>query len=387
MPYPTPTLTTLQQQAVQDVQAAQITDASGNRVVGLFQKSLMRVLALVQAGFAYGLYGTLQYIAQQSTPWTATDEYAAGWAALKKITQKDATAATGTWTSGGTSTNGVTLPLGTVINRGSDGTGYTTTAVATVSGGVVSAPVSCNIAGSAGTITAGQAASVATPVVGIIGTGSFTAAGEAGADQETFAAFKTRYLDAFASPPQGGSQSDYVNWALGVSIVTRAWCIPNGAGAGTVQVYFMADIAEAAYGGFPQGSNGVAAAESRAASATGDQLAVANYIYPLRPVCALVYALAPTANTVNFTISGLVPATTAVRNAVTAALATMFLQVASPGGTTRPDGGTGGEIYPSDWNGAIESAAGVLYFNVTSPSSPVTSSTGAIPTIGTVTFT
>ena len=44
------------------------------------------------------------------------------------------------------------------------------------------------------------------------------------------------------------------------------------------------------HGGFPQGTNGVAALETRDTAATGDQLAVANYLYPLRPVTPIVYA-------------------------------------------------------------------------------------------------
>ena len=62
----------------------------------------------------------------------------------------------------------------------------------------------------------------------------------------------------------------------------------------------MMDVSEAAHGGFPQGTNGVAGAETRDTAATGDQLAVANYIYPLRPATALVYACAPASQAVNY---------------------------------------------------------------------------------------
>ena len=63
---------------------------------------------------------------------------------------------------------------------------------------------------------------------------------------------------------------------------TRAWCLPNGMGTGTVALYTMLDNANAQWGGFPQGSNGVATLELRDAAAQGDQLTVANAIYPQR---------------------------------------------------------------------------------------------------------
>ncbi|MFC7611718.1 baseplate J/gp47 family protein [Teichococcus aestuarii] len=101
-------------------------------------------------------------------------------------------------------------------------------------------------------------------------------------------------LDRFRAPPQGGAVADYETWARAVPGVTRAWIAPNGMGAGTVVVYAMLDDAQAGAGGFPQGADGVAAAETRATPATGDQLTIADALYPLRPATALVYVVAPT---------------------------------------------------------------------------------------------
>ena len=38
-----------------------------------------------------------------------------------------------------------------------------------------------------------------------------------------------------------GDNDDYVAWATEVPGVTRAWCSPNGMGAGTVVVRFVRD--------------------------------------------------------------------------------------------------------------------------------------------------
>jgi uncharacterized phage protein gp47/JayE len=59
---------------------------------------------------------------------------------------------------------------------------------------------------------------------------------EDGFDSEQFGAYRARVLSAFASPSAGGSASDYVRWALEVSGVSAAYCYPNRAGVGTVDV-------------------------------------------------------------------------------------------------------------------------------------------------------
>ena len=85
------------------------------------------------------------------------------------------------------------------------------------------------------------------------------------------------------------AEMDYATWAISVPGVTRAWCLRNGYGAGTVVVYIMLDAAQAGHDGFPVGQDGVATDEPRGVPAVGDQLTVANALYPLQPVTALVY--------------------------------------------------------------------------------------------------
>lgn len=55
----------------------------------------------------------------------------------------------------------------------------------------------------------------------------------------------------YPAPPQGGSADDYDAWVRTVPGVTRVWLNPLGAGPGTVVLYTMFDLAEAAHGGFP----------------------------------------------------------------------------------------------------------------------------------------
>ena len=161
--------------------------------------------------------------------------------------------------------------------------------------------------------------------------------------------------------------------------VTRAWVAKAPLVPGNVTVFFTMDVAEAAYGGFPQGTNGVAALETRDTAATGDQLAVANYLFPLRPVTPIVYAVAPQASVRAFTLAGLTGIAAAQQAQVTAALTTLFLQKDSPLATT--------SIEQSDVAAAIGAIGGMPSFSVTSPSSwPMASAVGYVFTLGTVTY-
>lgn len=395
MPYPQPTLTDLIDEAVQDVVDKQITDPqTGNILTGLLNNAVLRILATVLAGLVWGEYGFISWLARMFVPWTAEDEYLEGWAALKGVYRKDAVAAAGRFTVASGCTDGSPLPAGTTITR-SDGLAYRTTAAATAAGGAVSAPITCATKGGTGNADAGITLTISGTVDGIPAGGTAATALTGGADQESNDDLRTRMLAAYAAPPQGGDRADYVQWAEEVAGVTRAWVAPNGAGAGTVLLYTMWDEAEAAHGGFPQGSNGVSQYDAgpgglpRDTAASGDQLTVADALIGEQPVTALVYSCAPTALAVDFTITGLGSANTAaLQAAIEAALADMFLRLGHVGGTIDPASNEAWPaIDPSDWYAAIAAVSGVGRFIVTAPTAAITPGTGALPVLGTCGFT
>ena len=58
---------------------------------------------------------------------------------------------------------------------------------------------------------------------------------------ETDAAFLARILTYIRTPPAGGNAVDYERWALEVTGVKAAYCVPIPQGAGTVDVLILAD--------------------------------------------------------------------------------------------------------------------------------------------------
>jgi uncharacterized phage protein gp47/JayE len=354
MPFQRKTLSTLISEVAADISSAlQGADA-------LLRFAVLKIVGKVQAAMCNLQFGYLDWISRMAVPFTAEDEYLEGWAALKDVYRKAATQAKLTAQFPGTT--GKVLSAGTAVTRG-DGVTYTASTTGTVDGtGNVSVTVVADVAGSAGNADAGTSVSLSIAVDGIQQGGTITGTVESGADIEDNDDLRTRMLDAYQSTPQGGDVEDYVLWALAVAGVTRAWCAPNGFGAGTVVVYTMWDNAESAHNGFPQGTDGVSQNDKgpggipRGVVAAGDQLVVADYIVTKQPVTALVYSCAPIANNLTITLSGLTAASTATRNAISAAVADVLFRNGDP---------RAGTINRDDISAAIRSVSGTSGFLIT----------------------
>lgn len=369
MPYSRPTLTALRNTAVQD-----ITTSGVPGLDGLLRNAVLRVLAWCMSGLAYSLYGYLDWIGRESVPFTSTDEYLEAWAALIGIYRKDSTAATGA--AAYTGQPGSVVPADTALTR-QDGTPYTSTADATVdTTGNVVVPFVAAVNGADTDCDPGTAMNISNAIAGINSGGTVMAPGATGgADQELDPALRTRMLAKYAAPPQGGAGGDYEQWALEVPGVTRAFVQPNGMGAGTVIVRPMLDDVQAAYGGFPQGTDGCATEETRGPTAAGDQLAVAEHIWPVQPVTALVWVMAPVPHPIDVDLLALDPNTQDMQDQITASINDMYLVKGQLGGT----------IYPSDLYEAILATPGINHFTMDQPALPVTVAAGELPIMGVLT--
>lgn len=369
MPFARPTLTQLRNQAAQDL------NASLPGADALLRFSNLRVLADIVAAMAHMLFGYLDWIALQAVPYTATDENLEAWGGLKNVPRKGATQASGSVTF--TGQNGVVIAAGTALRR-SDSLPYITTVAEQVANGTVTVPATADadpagLAGANGNCDAGTQFTLASAIAGIDSSGTAATAFEGGADIEGNDDYRNRVLLIYQNPPQGGALTDYIEWALAVAGVTRAWAAGGGYGPGTVVVYVMLDQANAPYGGFPQGTDGCAAQETRGPAATGDQLTVANAIYPLRPVTALVYVVGPIPYTVNLAIRDVpVGAQADVTAALDAALKTDVVP--------------GGEVVLAHLWSAVANVPGVADFVILSPTDDIALPAGALPVLGTITW-
>ncbi|CNH57932.1 putative bacteriophage protein [Yersinia massiliensis] len=377
MPFNRPTLSELRQRNQSYIQSELKT--GGN----LLRFSNIGVISDADAGMAHLHYGYLDYIAQQATPYHATDEYLAAWAALKDVYRKATTPARGEQIrfSGVT---GRIIPAGRLLNR-ADGYQYRLDSEVklTVQGnaiGQVTAVLPNPLddatgGGHRGNSAAGTVLTLDIAIEGVQATATALAPITGGADIESEETFRSRMLLAYQNVPQGGNDADYQSWALAVSGVTRCWVKRRLMGAGSVGVYIMCDDND--QGGFPQGSDGVSSLESwGAVKATGDQGRVADSIYQEQPIIALVYVCAPIAQPIDFVISGISDADSATTAAINAAIDEVFFTEGEPGG----------KILWSSLLLAIGEVAGTGGFIMQSPAANIELQTGKLPIRGTVSY-
>ncbi len=374
MPFSRPTLSDLRSRVAADITSGLPT------ADGLLRFSNLTILGKALAGLDHLNYGYLDWIAKQGVPYTASGEFMQAWAALKNVYQKDASQASGVVTLPAGA--GAIINAGTQIVRGDSATFTTQRTVTAGGGGSVAVTVTADLAGEAGNTPVGSLMTLGSSIPGVQSSGAVTTVITGGADQELEDSLFARMLAAYQSTPNGGSDNDYVSWALAVPGVTRAWCSPNSFGTGTVVVYVMFDEANSANQGFPQGTNGISANDNRVTSgnlAAGDQLTVANSIFVEQPVTAMVYVCSPIAAPVNFTITGLTSATTATRAAIAAAVAEVLMEQGAP----LADGSF---VALSDIDSAIAAIAGTKGFVITAPVANIPNTLGHLPTLGVITY-
>lgn len=352
MPFERPSLSELQERIRADIRA---------RLPGAqpeLRRSLLGVLADIEAGGIHGLYGYLDWLARQLFPDTAESDYLQRWARIWRVPEAEVTAATGDVTF--TGNNDVVIPQDTRL-QANDGAEYLTDAAVTIAAGTATVAVTATETGEDGNQDAGTELQLVSSLSGVEGTATVGAAGlTGGTDPETEERLRERLLARIQRPPHGGSEDDYIQWALeGHPDVTRAWVYPNELESGSVTTRIMTD--EATADGTPT---------------TTVVDAVLAYIESVRPVAAVPYVVAPVAVPLDLQIT-IVPDTQTVRDRIELAVRDYLRREAEPGAT----------IYLSQLNGIIYIAAGESRHTLVSPVADVTHLTNEIATPGVITWT
>jgi len=301
MPFETPTLP----QLVSRTQADLASDS--------LRQSDAQVLARAHSGAAYGLYGYLEWIAEQILPDTA-DEVTLERLAALRLQQPRKAAQPASGQVGFSAAAGAVLDVDALMQFG-DGRVYKVTeSLVTVEGSNVG-HIEAVDAGALGNAPAGLVLNAVQPIEGINGRFTVLADGlSGGVAQEGIESLRSRVIRSYQVIPHGGNQDDYVTWALEVAGVTRAWCIRKYLGPGTVAVFCMRD-------------------DDPSPVPNAEQLAeVRAHIEGRRPVTAELYVLAPIQKPISYRIR-LTPDTTAVRRAVESQLIDLHNREAGLGDT------------------------------------------------------
>ncbi len=235
MPFSRSSLQVIVNRIVSDFQT-RITGATS-----LLRRSVLNVIARVNAGIFHLLYEYLDYQARQIFAVTADEAGLEAIASEYGITRNAAVEAIGSGETAGISINGTVIPAGTEL-QSTDGQVYTTDDDETIAGGVATLDFTASVAGEDGNDDAGVILSFVSPIVGVNTSVTVDSDGiSGGSDEETDNALRERVLTRKRQPPHGGANFDYGVWALENSGVTRTWTFPQYQGAGTIGVAFVRD--------------------------------------------------------------------------------------------------------------------------------------------------
>jgi uncharacterized phage protein gp47/JayE len=335
MPFETPSLPVL----IKRTQSDLASDA--------LRQSDAQVLARTLSGAAFGLYGYLDWIAEQILPDTA-DEPTLERMAILRLNQPRKAAQGATGSVSFTAAAGAVLDVDTLL-QSSDGRSYKVTAAVTTRAGLNSASIAAVDAGSLGNADAGLELIPVQPVQGVGNLFTVLAPGlTGGLAEESLESLRARVIRSYRIIPHGGSADDYETWALECAGITRAWCRPrylapdDKTGPVAVTVFVMRD-------------------DDPQPVPNDQQLALVKaYIDGLRPVTAEVDVRRPDITPVHYNLR-LSPDTSAVRAAVEAQLRDLHER----------EGGLGETLLLTHIAEAISSAAGEHDHRLLAPTADV----------------
>lgn len=354
MPFERPTLQQIDDRIRNDIAGRMRIDNTA-RTASLFRRSVVAVLSRVYAGACHLLYGFLAWLARQRFVQTMEGEFLDAEGLTYGLARKPADFAVGQAAFVGL--DGAILPEGTLC-QANDARQYRVTTAVPAAGGTGTATLQAVETGSGGNLQPGSTLRLITPIAGVQ-TGLLAGADglRGGTDAETDEDYRERILDRKREPPHGGSAHDYVQWALQVPGVTRAWCLPLWMGLGTVGVMFARD-----------GDADIIPTE-------GQCQAVAAHIDPLRPVTAEVYVFAPMPKEIDVAVK-ISPDTADNRENVKLELADFVVREGAPGATLRV----------SRISEAISAAVREHHHYLEMPVNDIPVAENELPVLGLVTF-
>lgn len=342
---------------------------SGLGLVTILRRSFLGVIARVLAGLSHLLFGFLKYIEAQAFPDTAEAEFLERWASIWGVQRNLATFAQ--FTCDVTGTAGVIIPAGRVYRR-SDGAEYTVDSEVTLTGSGDTIQLTAVAAGKASEVEIGNTISILSPIAGLNSNATVSSIQIEPEDTESDDSFRARLIDRIQNPPSGGAANDYLQWALAVPGITRAWIGPQALGPGTVQVFVVSDD------------------EDPITPSPAKLTEVFDYIEARRPVTANVTVVAPVLLPLDMTIE-LKPNTAAVQEQVTLELEDLLFRESAVADTYKsPLELNDGKILLSRINEAISLALGEEDHKITlingNPPADVEPGTGELVVLGDITW-
>lgn len=286
-----PTIATIRDQIIADI------EGKIGQTVPTLPKAFFRVLAMALAGVLALMYRFGAWVYDQIFVSTAAAEALARRGAEYGLTRNPAQAAVLTAT--------VTGASDTVTQAGwlwqSGGIVYEQQADVAIVAGTATITVECLTAGDVGNLANGATISLVTPQAGVDNDATIASTITTGEDEEGLEVFRARIAFRQKNPPQGGAIPDYINWALEVPGIVKAFAYNTA--PGVVTVYPLIALSGTR---IPDGAK----------IAEVDAYLEDEY---RKPLCATVVTAAMTERTITPTVTSVTPDNATLRAAIEAA--------------------------------------------------------------------
>jgi uncharacterized phage protein gp47/JayE len=289
----------------------------------MIPNSVLRIMSDAMAGLTHLTFLYLDWIAKQLMPDTAEQEWLDRHGVIWLTNadgskgRKAATYAEGDVQYQGTPGEEAIIPIGTILTGGNQ-VQYQTTIEGMIGvDGFGSGHAVALTAGTIGNLDDGSDLAFNNNIPDVefaICHGAMSG----GVDEETDDQLRERILFRIQNPPMGGSQADYVRWAMAVPGVTRAWAACE-IGPGTMTVRFLMDDLYPDNHGLPT---------------EADIETVFDYVNSKRPVTVLdCFVMAPILYFYDITIRNLTNDDPSVRARIEESIADMEFKKSKPGQT------------------------------------------------------
>jgi len=314
MPWTTPTLRQVREMVRDDVTMS----LSGAAIVG---NTVLRVMSDAQAGLARLILKYLDWLALQLMPDTAEKEWLDRHGQIWLPANSDGSygrkgPAPSTGTVGYSGTPGVVIPEGSGIVAPNGATYETLEFLTLPSIELQPAEVAVKAInpGTSGNQPPGTLLAQMVPQSGV-NSDVVVIDLRGGLEVETDEQLRARVLARIRQPPMGGDGDDYVQWAMAIPSVTRAWNAPRSMGMGTTVLRFMCDALRADNNGLPTDQ---------------DIEVVRSYLDTKRPVCVRdFWVMAPVLEPIDFGLT-LFHDSATLRQQVAASVSAMLTERAMP---------------------------------------------------------
>lgn len=191
------------------------------------------------AGATTDVHAHVDSAAKNAVPWSATGAAQDEWLSVVKLKRLGATPSRKAKAGRVTGTVGNIAHVGDQLTHRASGNLFQINSTVTIpASGFVDADILAISVGSSTRLLRNEVLEYVIPIGGISAQVVLQLdLDEDGQDQESEGAAKIRLLIALAAESSGGNQQDYVRWTLSSPVaVAHAYCYPNRAGLGTVDI-------------------------------------------------------------------------------------------------------------------------------------------------------